>query len=206
MFLPPFTAILRTMDYTRPAEIIEVKYLTRLSRHRADHSRRTAEYARGLAVQYGLDREKAYLAGLAHDIAKEKQDKEILEYARLYKPEEIHKDELNLPLLLHGRAAAGLLVRDLAWEDEEILDAVTWHITGKSDMAPLSKAVYCADFLEPGRTFLSDEFRREALSGDLDSAVRTVLTSLLHHRRLKKHKPCSHERELMRSLGLGEYL
>ncbi len=194
------------MDYTFLEKKIEEQYLSRLSRHRADHSRRTALFAREMAVQYGQSPEKAFLAGLSHDLAKERPDGELISLAKLYRPEDIREDEIGMPLLLHGRAAAALLAEELGVRDGEILESVTWHITGRAGMEPLSRIIYCADFLEPGRTFLTEEFRRKALSGDLDSAVRTVLTSLLYHRKIKKHTPCERERDLMESLGLGEFL
>jgi nicotinate-nucleotide adenylyltransferase len=191
------------MDYTLFEDQIEVKYLSRLSHKRADHCRRTADFSRSLAVRYSVDPDKAYLAGLCHDLAKEKKDMELLQLAILYKPEDILDDERKLPLLLHGRAAAGMLIQEMNFTEDEILDSITWHITGNVGMTDLAKVIYCSDFLEPGRRFITDSFRKEALSGDLDQAVKAVLISLLDHRKIKKHKPCLRERELMESYGVG---
>ncbi len=183
--------------------IVDSVFLYELTRERAEHSRRTAEYARFLAEKFAGDGKKAFLAGLCHDLAKEKKREEILRLAELYRPEEILDDERKLPLLLHGRAAAGLLRERLDFRDDEILDALTWHITGKVGMSLLAKIVYCADYLEPGRSFIDDAFRTMALSGDIDFAVKAVVESLLKHRKVKKHKPCVREKALMLSFGLG---
>ena len=183
--------------------IVDSVFLYELTRERADHSRRTAEYARFLAKQFDGDEEKAFLAGLCHDLAKEKKREDIIRLAELYRPEEILEDERQLPLLLHGRAAAGLLRERLDFQDDEILDGITWHITGKVGMSQLAKIVYCADYLEPGRSFIDDSFRSKALSGDIDYAVKAVVESLLIHRKVKKHNPCVREKALMLSFGLG---
>ena len=182
---------------------MEESFLPSLSRNRAAHSRRTARFARHMASLYGSDEDKAHLAGLCHDLAKEKSPEEIIRLAELYRPEEILEDERRLPLLLHGRAAAGLLIESLNFQDDEILDAITWHITGRVGMSDLAKIVYCADYLETGRSFVTDGFREEALSGDLDQAVKAVIESILSHRKVKRHTPCAREAALMEYYGLG---
>ena len=66
------------MDYTGLEEEIERRFLSGLSAERAEHSRSTADYARFLAERYEVSCEKSYLAGLCHDLAKEKKNSEIL--------------------------------------------------------------------------------------------------------------------------------
>jgi predicted HD superfamily hydrolase involved in NAD metabolism len=185
------------MDYTEIIKILERDYLSKLSISRAEHSRRTAEMARDLAIQYGEKSEKAYLAGLAHDIAKELPEREILDWAERYKPEQIYPEERQLPLLLHGRAAAAILMEELKIEDEEVLDSVTWHISGDLKMREMDKIIYCADYLEKGRSFLSQKFREKARAGSLDTCVKIVLTSILEYRKEKGHGPSQRECDIL---------
>lgn len=52
--------------------------------------------------------------------------------------------------LLHGPAAAARLAGQA---DDEVLDAIRYHTLGSPRFGALGRAVYLADFLEPGRTF-----------------------------------------------------
>lgn len=176
--------------------------MSHLSHSRAEHSKNTASTARKMALQYGLNGDRAYFAGLSHDIAKEKEDNEILEWALRYRQEDILPFERELPLLLHGRAAAGLLKDRLSIVDRDILESVTWHVSGHKDMGEMEKVIYCADLLEPGRTFVPDDFRENALRGSLDRCVYLVLSFLLDYRYKKKGTgPSPREEELLDALS-----
>lgn len=190
------------MEYTKLIQLIKRDYFCHLTTHRSEHSLRTAHYAHFMAGLFHSDQGKAFFAGYTHDIAKERSSQEILHLAHLYKPHEIIEEERQFPLLLHGRAGAGLLLRDFHLDDEDILDSITWHVTGVWPMSVLSKIIYCADYLEPGRTFLTQKFRERALSQDLDFAVKNVVSSLLDHRVAKGHKPSKREQQLLDHFGI----
>ncbi len=58
--------------------------------------------------------------------------------------------------LRHGPAAAARA--ELEGEDDaDVLSAVRWHSVGWNGWGPTGRALYCADFLEPGRSFDRDE-------------------------------------------------
>ena len=189
------------MDYTKLINKLETDYLSKLSPKRADHSRRTAQVAFDLAKKYGLDTHKAYFAGLSHDIAKEKKDNEILNLAEKYQGHNILDEERKLPHLLHGRAAAALLNGELGIVDRDILESVTWHISGHEEMTDLDKIIYCSDYLEPGRKFLTELFRKEALSSSLDNCVKLVLLDILKHRLSCGLKPSTREKAVLLIVG-----
>ena len=116
----------------------------RLSDKRYEHTVRVAETARRLAKLHGLDQEKARLAGLLHDTAREIGKEELLRVA-----EEdglsVGDFERERPILLHGPVAAELAREDLGVEDVEILDAVRAHTTGEPGMGLLVLALFVAD-------------------------------------------------------------
>jgi HD superfamily phosphohydrolase YqeK len=74
---------------------------------------------------------------------------------------------------LHGPAAAVRAEQD-GERRQDVLDAVRFHTVGSPDWGSTGKALYLADFLEPGRRFLREE--RAALAAkvprDLDAAFR----------------------------------
>jgi HD superfamily phosphohydrolase YqeK len=82
---------------------------------------------------------------------------------------------------LHGPAAAGRL----EGEAPELLDAIRHHTLGRSGMGRLGRALYTADFLEPGRRF-APELRqrlRARMPHDLDGVTREVVAAKLAHLR-----------------------
>ncbi len=139
------------------------RLLEALSEPRRAHSLRVAELAKKIAEKNGLDPEKAYLAGLLHDVAKELPEAELLHLAPPENPvEEAH------PLVLHGRAARVLAER-AGVRDPEVLAAIEGHVVGVAPDFPLGIAVYLADLADPGRGYNQDLLER-ALKGELLSA------------------------------------
>ncbi len=53
----------------------------------------------------------------------------------------------------HGLVGADIVQRELAIDDEEILQAIRVHTTGAAKMSLLDKIIYVADYIEPGRDF-----------------------------------------------------
>jgi 2-amino-4-hydroxy-6-hydroxymethyldihydropteridine diphosphokinase len=84
--------------------------------------------------------------------------------------------------LLHGPAAAELLRRD-GVTDEELLAAIASHTIGDASFGRLGRALYAADFLEPGRTFMVEERARlrERARVDLDAALVDVVRARMAH-------------------------
>ena len=62
-------------------------------------------------------------------------------------------------------------------EDEDIINAVSFHTTGRAGMSLLEKIIYVADAIEPGRSYPGVEEIRRAAEEDIDKAC---LISLAH--------------------------
>ena len=133
------------MDYTKISQILK----TCLDEERYEHSIGTAECAKELAQVYGIDKEKAYLAGLLHDCAK-CETNESLKEILLSKTEvfELTDCELIAPKTFHAPAGAFVAKNKFGIEDEEILSAIRWHTIGKKGMTLLEKIIYLADKIE----------------------------------------------------------
>ena len=131
------------MNYT----IEEIKNWLKynLTEERYEHSLGVAECAELLAVKYGLDKEKAYLAGLIHDSAKclaEKDMKEALTQCELV------CGELENKKTHHAPAGVIIAKKIFGVEDEEILSAIRWHTIGKLNMTLFEKIIFLADKIE----------------------------------------------------------
>jgi nicotinate-nucleotide adenylyltransferase len=151
-----------------------------LSRPRLAHSREVARLACELCVRFSLDEDKGYIAGIAHDLAREKDSAELLSLAGS-DGMPVTDGEKAAPALLHGRAAAFLLERLTEYADPEVLQAMRDHVTGRGGMGPLSRVLFVADFLEPTRDFVSPEFRRRTTGLSLDEMVLAVLERKMYY-------------------------
>lgn len=135
-----------------------------------------------LAMKYRADIKKAQVAGLLHDCAKylsdEMQLKECLKYHLT-----VSEVEARVPSLLHSKLGAYYAKSLYGIEDEEILNAIVYHTTGRPNMTLLEKIVYTADYIEPSR---SDKIRgmneiRNMAFEDLDQAIVMIAENTLEY-------------------------
>lgn len=152
----------------------------KLTAFRYSHAKGVAEVSRDLAERFGLDPDDAYLAGIYHDAMREATKKQLLEMASHYQVE-VEDMEREYPVLLHGPVAAKSLEADYGIRDENILEAIAWHTTGKAGMGDLAKIVYLADMIEPTREYPGVERLRELAYNDLEQAFfASVKHNILH--------------------------
>lgn len=141
-----------------------------LSEKRYNHSIGVMEKAIELAKIYGVDEDKAALAGLTHDIAKEISDEEALKIAEKNHIE-LDEGEKNNTKLLHCPIGA-FIVKEKYGLDEQIQNAIRYHAISYYKMDMLAKVTYIADKIEENRKSPSniEEWRRVAFE-DIDQAI-----------------------------------
>lgn len=151
------------------SEIID-SLKSKLKSSRLKHSLSVAETARELALLYGADADKAYLAGIVHDCAKCYTDDELYDKLMMYN---ISVDDISYknPKLLHAYVGAHEARLLYGIEDDEILDAVYYHTIGKADMPRLCAVVYLADAIEPLRSYEGVGAIRDKARTSLEQAV-----------------------------------
>jgi len=162
------------IDYIKKTEEIRIFTQEHVKKSRYEHSVRVAQMCARLCRQYGLDSRKGYLAGIGHDMCKDFSDQELLELAARDGMEIIDFDRKK-PSLLHGRAAAVMLKEKFKVLDPEILEAVANHTSGIIGMCDLTKCLFLADKIEPGRPQSTDEYRERLLALSLDEMLYSVL-------------------------------
>lgn len=160
---------------------------TLLSEKRYLHSVHVSEIAQELAKRNGASVQKAQLAGLLHDIAKEMPQDALLQL--FHENAIIAGDVLERPpAVWHGVAAAILLQTQYGVKDAEILSAIACHTTGKVNMSTFDKIIYVADMISEERNFPGITHLRECALMDLEQAtieaMRMTLTFLK-----EKNKP-----------------
>lgn len=153
---------------------------------RYEHTMGVAYTATCLAYRYGEDPQKARLAGLLHDCAKHLSGEKTLEMCEKYKIQ-VNKVEKANPFLLHGKVGALIARKKFGVEDEDILNAITYHTTGRPGMSLLEKIIYIADYIEPNRDFAANlDAVRELAFENLDMALMKILEDILKHLEDKK--------------------
>ena len=131
------------MDYT---EIL--KWLKEnLNEKRYIHTLGTADCAKELAQKFGLNSEKAYLAGLLHDCAKCFSNEKLLDI--IHQHLEVEECEMLNYKTLHAPVSAYIAEKEFKITDKEILSAIRWHTLGRLDMTDFEKIVFIADKIEP---------------------------------------------------------
>lgn len=148
---------------------------------RYEHTVGVMYTAGALAMRYEEDMEKALIAGLLHDCAKGYSSDKKIELCKKYHLP-ISNSEKKNPGLLHAKLGAYLAKEKYDIEDQEILDAITCHTTGRPNMTMLDKILYIADYIEPNRDQAPNlETLRHLAFVNLDECLYQILeTSLLY--------------------------
>ncbi|MGV3487554.1 MAG: bis(5'-nucleosyl)-tetraphosphatase (symmetrical) YqeK [Tuberibacillus sp.] len=154
--------------------LAQVKKL--LPEKRYIHTLGVVESASELSIRYGADKEKAEMAAILHDIAKYFPVEQLREYIETH--DEIPSGMLLYhPSLWHAPVGAVYVKEQFGINDQDVLDAITYHTTGRTGMTLLEKIVFLADYIEPGRAFPGVDEVREMAKASLDLAVAKALAN-----------------------------
>lgn len=134
------------------------------------HSLGVAEEAKRLAVIYGADEEKAYIAGLLHDCAKKFTPDEQLDVCKKIGVELDEYAKLCIPIV-HSFLGVEIARTEYGINDVEILNAIKYHTVGRAGMTLLEKIIYIADITEAGRDFEGVDELRRLVDKDLTAAI-----------------------------------
>lgn len=169
-----------------PVEELEKVAVGLLKAKRVNHVRGCAETAVKLAQRYGGDPVVARRAGLLHDVTKAIDGPDQLLLVDKY--DIIISDfERRYPKLLHAKTGAAV-AKYVFGENDQVVEAICWHTTGKADMSLMEKIVYIADYMEPNRNFPGVEELREAVFRDLDQGLLMGLEMCIEEL-IRENKP-----------------
>jgi 2-amino-4-hydroxy-6-hydroxymethyldihydropteridine diphosphokinase len=141
-----------------------------VSARRLAHIERVTALLDGWSAALGLTRDEAaawHDVGAWHDALRDAEEPELRAWA----------GDQRLPVkVLHGPAVAARLEHE-GESRVEVLDAIRWHTLGRAGWARTGRALYMADFLEPGRPFAGAEraFLARAVPSDFSGVFRQVV-------------------------------
>ncbi len=157
--------------YTEYKKILQ----ERLTPKRYHHSLCVADEAVRIAAKYGGDTEKAYLAGLLHDITKNASEEEHLHIFREFDIM-LNDIEKNAEKLWHAISGAAYIEHMLGINDTEIITAVRYHTTARKNMTQLEKILYLADFTSADRDYDDVDIMRQKLEISMEDALQYALS------------------------------
>ena len=141
---------------------------------RREHMTRVANLMEQWARALGLgSRDVATwrAAGQLHDVFRNASPEALLSL--------LPRSRRKLPPAAHHGAAAAATLKNAGVADTELLHAVRWHTLGSKSFRRLGKALYAADFLEPGRR-LRRRWRarlRQRAPDELDHVLVQILSA-----------------------------
>ncbi len=172
-----------------------------ISSYRLQHTEGVVKVAERMAAREGIPVEKARIAALLHDIAKDLPEKRLIKLAS-DSDWEIDEYEKRLPQLLHAPVGADIARRKFNISDYDILEAIRYHTVGSPDMGKLALIIFVADMIEPGRNFSGvDAIRTKARVSLIDSIIAVCNHSLKYN--ISKDRVIHPNTLLLRNKYLG---
>ena len=153
----------------KDAQYIEI-LKEKLTEHRFVHSLNVADSARELAKIYGCDENIAYTTGLVHDCCKDTPAGLQLSYM-LENGAELTDIEISTAKLYHAMCGSIYIQKEFGIDNQDMINAVRYHTTGRKNMSLLEKIVFIADFISAERNYNGVEIMREKAARSLDEAI-----------------------------------
>ncbi len=171
------------IDYIEANELYRVEHvkdaLRLLTPARRKHSLRVALMAAGASARYKVPETSAILASALHDAAK-KLPLSAAELSGFVPPESVPDP------VMHQYSGAYLAENMFGVRDEDVLNAIRYHTSGRPNMSTLEKLIFLSDMLEQGRDFPGVEKLRGLFYEDLNACMYKSLKLELKH--LKKQR------------------
>ena len=174
----------------------------KLSKKRYHHSLAVMERAVFLAEKFGADVEKARLAGLLHDVMKDTENDSLLQFIEDSGILITYADRAA-PQIWHAIGGYVFLRDRLKYEDEDLLNAVRYHTTGRAGMSLLEKVIYLADLTSADRSYPDAEKTGKIVDRDLDQgmlySMKFLICDLASHGKLLHPDTLACYNELVRN-------
>lgn len=142
----------------------EDRLIAEIGHKRFNHCKRVMETA--LNLNKNQDEDLIKTAAVLHDCAKYNEDK----YLNLYGGN-IKRSDYIYKSVIHSFLGAEVAEKVYNINNEEVLNAIRYHTTGRENMSELEKIIYISDAIEPERFYPGVDDLRKLAKIDLDQAV-----------------------------------
>lgn len=130
-----------------------------------------------LAAKNGADKDKALLAAMLHDIGKYVTPEELKELGIVCDDEAL----TVASSIRHCYTGEAIARKVVGIKDEDILGAIRYHTTGNKDMSVLQKVIFCADYIEEGRTTPGVDRVRKIIYDNLNEGMKLILDDTIKY-------------------------
>ncbi|QWC00491.1 bis(5'-nucleosyl)-tetraphosphatase (symmetrical) YqeK [Mycoplasmatota bacterium] len=146
--------------------------------HRLRHTFNVRDMALKLGKIYHADLDKLEIASLLHDFTKNNSVENSFKIAS----EKFNQETLDtVPKgCLHAYSAAVQASKLFSISDSEILDAITYHCSGRIFKSIIEQIVFISDYIEESRDFVDDSLREIAYK-DLDLATYHIFSYTIEY-------------------------
>lgn len=168
------------VNYDRFKKVLKA----RMGDKRYIHSLNVSDEAVRLAKKYGADEEKARLAGILHDVTKETPHPEQLEFMESMEVP-LSYLERSSPKLWHAISGSVFVKNVMGIDDEDVINAIRYHTSGRADMSLLEKIIFIADFTSAERNYSDVDVMRTLANRRLEEAMRYGLSFSISELALK---------------------
>ncbi|MBU1141676.1 MAG: bis(5'-nucleosyl)-tetraphosphatase (symmetrical) YqeK [Firmicutes bacterium] len=174
-------------------EEIKRKVIEKLKSHpkRLEHVLGVYETAIKIAKAHHLDEGKIAIAALYHDYAKYDSIEDQIAHLDL----ETIKDYVDTPVIYHAFAAAKSLELEFKVFDEDVLNAMRYHVWGRIGMSDIEKVILISDSCEPNRKFDDANYIYQLALRDLDLACEYVMKASIDYIKTKGLVPAKEQVE-----------
>lgn len=149
-----------------------------MSEKRRIHTYGVMKVAMDLAVKFHENPLKAKVSALFHDLFRDIDVELLNEYVKKYG---LQKKYLDNPNLSHSKIAVIFMKEKYGIYDNDLLNAVSFHTTGRDGMSLLEKIIYIADAVEPNRSYPKVDELRETLKTNIDLACYKAIMNTIKH-------------------------
>lgn len=153
-----------------------------MSKKRFSHCNFVSKAAQELAIIYKENEIDAKIAGILHDLMKEKTKEYMQNIFNTYNFKLNETQKINLKIW-HGLAAALYIEHVLEINNHNIVRAVKFHTVPRKNMSTFEKIIFMADRTSEDRKYKDVDILRELVKKDLDGAVlyslKNTVSSLL---------------------------
>ncbi|HEY8443687.1 MAG TPA: nicotinate (nicotinamide) nucleotide adenylyltransferase [Clostridia bacterium] len=157
--------------YNRYRPIVAAYPKFNVSKKRINHILSVALTALKLGCIYKVNSEKIILASLFHDIGKSLSLKQAYEMGL-----KIDSDTIALPAICrHADFGYEIAKTYFGIQDQDVLNAIKYHTTGRPNMSILEKIIFLADYFEPTRQTPGIEEVAQTAKTDIDKAMAMAL-------------------------------
>ena len=140
-----------------------------LSKYRYDHIIGVRDMAVKLGLIYDLNLNKLEISALLHDSAKDISIEDLVKISR--QNNLLNEEDYDYPCILHPVVGVFIAKSKFKIEDEDILNGILYHTTGRANMSLFEKVIFIADKVEEGRDFEGVLKLRSMAFTDMDETI-----------------------------------